>query len=257
LYRPEVTSDDIQKYPKIVDYIKIFHLIPNFLALYLNYSENLKTIRNMIYGEGVRITEKDRILTQSLTRPRIDRIFFNIMELLMQKYPEAFKYLIQNDLLSGSYKNLDKNKIKWILIFDDPELISKLPINHKNNQELFKSLLGEDVGPNIFDHLFKLLHPYPTVDDYLNLFKHGNIRDSIIDHIIKLIGNVDKIKIYNFFYDTIVDSIYTYDLNYMWNKYRDLFTDIEKQGLRKIAKQRNYLLGSDELPLHGLKRTFE
>jgi hypothetical protein len=256
LYRPDITLEDIKKYPSIKDYIEYFYKIPNFLGLYLNFA-NVKKIRNMLYGEGAHITLEERRLILSLTKSKIDRLFLNVMQLLMDKYPEAFRYLIQNDLLKGSYIDLDNNKLKWILIFDDPKLINKLPLKYNTTQELFDTLLVKGIKSNIFDYLFKLIKPYPMVDDYLNLFKHDNIRESTIDHIVKLIGNVDSVKMYNFFYGMIMNHIHTYDLNYIWNKYRDLFSQPDKQRLRKISQQSAYLNEDDEYVGENMYRTFE
>jgi hypothetical protein len=243
---PMVTKEDIKNYPNLGEHIKIYHIIPNFLDKYLNLNSMvIKTIRNILYGQGI-----------DVTRHQLDELFNNVMKLLIQKHPETFKYLVQNDLLKGSNELLFMMLNNLIVISDEPDLIGKLSHKYTTNVRLFNYLIELEIGPRIFDHFIKLVYLNPTIQDYLNILKNHEIREVTIDHIAKLIGNTNNLAVYNFFYDMIINYEHLYMINYIWNSFRHLFSDIDKKKLQTIAKQMGYLgylSESDELQI----KTFE
>jgi len=239
LFHPRFTPEEIRRIPSLIYINNILPEIPDLMDAYLNFTpqtkEKIKQLR----------------LRQSLDNRKFfhfDTILNIFTRVLQVNHPETFKYLVKYNFIKSSNIKVIFNIITWILNFDDPDLISKIPIANKS--ELYKR---RTLRPRIFDAITKELYPNITSDDYLDMLIKYNLSVGLIDHITSLI-KIDTRTAYNFFHQMIMQNVHPENLRYIWYKLRYPFNTDEMDELHQLATQRNYLIEEDLTPFSTYHR---
>jgi hypothetical protein len=223
---------------------------PNLFELYLNYKPEVSS--------NITKVLKDNNIDTTIIRHiygKVQKIIHSLIHYVNMNYPSTSKYLIQNDLITGKNKNLERDITWWILDLDYVPLIDKLSTNDTDNvfEHIFNKVITlYNLGPHIFTYLMEKQFPNTTFEDYLRILMFYEIERNVVDIIYDKINSENNVEITDkFIYATfkfIIDNdIHLRRFRYIWNKFRGHVTSDERKELHDLAMSKQDYLNEDDL----------